>query len=155
LSRLLISRRALCWPLTLMWAAQIYHFSTARYRSEVSWSFLEQLLQTLHVTVSSPTISTLNTIIRKLAHLSEYCFLTLLLYRSIAPERSLHWRPYLAYCSIGIAGLYAVGDEFHQLFVPGRRAALLDWGIDLAGSAIALLVLHSCVPAFFAERDIT
>jgi len=144
LPKLLISRRALCWLLTLVWAAQIYHFSTARYSSETSWSLLEQLFQTLHVTVSSLTISALNTIVRKLAHLIEYCALTLLLYRSLAREEPLRWQPHLAFLSIGIAGLYALGDEFHQLFVPGRHAASLDWGIDLLGAAFAMLVLHGC-----------
>jgi len=146
--KLLISRRGLCWLLTLVWAAQIYHLSTARYSSETSWSLLERLLQTLHVRVSSSTISALNTIVRKLAHLIEYCILTLLLYRSLAREQSLRWRPYLAFLSIGIAGLYALSDEFHQLFVPGRGAAVFDYGIDLVGAAFAMLVLHGCLRFF-------
>jgi VanZ family protein len=148
LPRLLISRRSLCWLLTLVWAAQIYHFSTARYSSETSWCLLEQLLQTLHVKVSSSTISALNMIVRKLAHLIEYCVLTLLLYRSLAREQPLRWRPNLAFWSMGIAGLYALSDEFHQLFVPGRRAAALDCGIDLVGAAFAMLVLHGCFRLF-------
>jgi VanZ family protein len=153
LFRLLISRRGLCWLLTLLWAAQIYHFSTARYRSETSWSLLEHLLQTLHVRVSPSTISALNTIVRKLAHLIEYCILTLLLYRSLAREQPLRWRPRLALASLGIAGLYALGDEFHQLFVPGRHASLLDLGIDVAGAAFAILILHGCF-RFFPSKAV-
>jgi VanZ family protein len=148
LPKLLISRRALCWLLTLAWGAQIYHFSTAHYSSDTSWWLLDQLLQTLHVTVSSSTISVLNTIVRKLAHLIEYCVLTLLLYRSLAREQLLRWRANLAFWSMGIAGSYALGDEFHQLFVPGRRAAALDCGIDLLGAAFAMLLLHGCCRFF-------
>jgi VanZ family protein len=144
LPKLLTVRRGLCWLLTLVWAAQIYHFSTARYSSETSWSVLEQLRQALHMTVSSSTVSALNTVVRKLAHLMEYCVLTLLLYRSLTREEPLRWRPNLAFLSIGIAGLYALGDEFHQLFVPGRGAAALDWGIDLVGATFAMLVVHRC-----------
>jgi VanZ family protein len=144
LPKLLISRRSLCWLLTLVWAVQIYRFSTARYSSETSWSLLEHLLETLHLTVPSSAISALNMIVRKLAHLIEYCVLTLLLYRSLAWAQPLRWRPDLAFWSIGIAGLYALGDEFHQFFVPGRGPASLDWGIDLAGAAFAMLILHSC-----------
>ena len=140
----LISRRRLFGLLTLMWAAQIYRFSTAGYSSHTSWSFLEQLLRTLHVAASSFTISVLNAIVRKLAHFIEYGVLALLLYRSLSREQPPRWRPNLAFWSIGIAGLYAIGDEFHQLFVPGRRAASLDWGIDLVGAAFAMLVLHRC-----------
>jgi VanZ family protein len=143
--RLLISRRAFCWLLTLLWAAQIYNFSTAGYSSEASWSLLEQLRQTLRVTVSSSAISALNLIFRKLAHLIEYCVLTILLYRSFAREQPLRWRPQLARASVGIGSLYALCDEFHQVFVPGRRAAVLDWGIDLSGAVLAMLVLHGCL----------
>jgi VanZ family protein len=153
LFRLLISRRALCSLLTLVWAAQIYRFSTGRYSSDVSWSVLEQLLRKLHLTAPSTTISAINLIVRKLAHLIEYCVLTLLLYRSIAREQPLRWRSNLASWCIAIAGLYAAGDEFHQVFVPGRRAALLDWVIDFAGAAFAMLMLHGCF-RFFAPKVI-
>src|SRR5262249_51614088 len=98
-------RRACYWLLTLVWATQIYHFSTARYSADVSSSLLEQLLQRLLVTVSPSTISVLNLIARKLAHLIEYIVLTLLLYRSLAPERPLRWRPNVVFWSIGIASL--------------------------------------------------
>ena len=87
-------------------------------------------------------------IVRKLAHLIEYSVLTLLLYRSLTRDQPLRWPPHLAFLSIGIAGLYALGDEFHQLFVPGRRAASLDWGIDLVGAAFAMLVLRGCFRFF-------
>ena len=135
-------RRGLFWLFTLLWAAQIYRFSTAGYSSDTSWSFLEHLLHTLHVTASSFTISLLNAIARKLAHLMEYGVLTFLLYRSLARDQALRWRPNLGLWSIGIAGVYAISDEFHQLFVPGRHAAFVDWGIDLVGAAFALLMLH-------------
>ena len=98
--------------------------------------------QTPRVRVSFSTIYALNLIVRKLAHVIEYCILTLLLYRSLAGEQSLRWRLHLAFLSAGIASLYALSDEFHQLFVPGRGASLLDCGIDLAGAVFAMLVLH-------------
>jgi hypothetical protein len=37
-------------------------------------------------------------------------------------------------------GLYALSDEFHQSFVPGRNAALMDVGIDLTGASIGLMI---------------
>ncbi len=37
-----------------------------------------------------------------------------------------------------LAFLYAVSDEFHQSFVPGRYASWVDVMIDSAGAAIAL-----------------
>lgn len=40
-----------------------------------------------------------------------------------------------------LAFLYAVSDEFHQSFVPGRYASWVDVLIDSAGAAIALKTL--------------
>jgi len=37
--------------------------------------------------------------------------------------------------------LYACTDEFHQFFVAGLHASLLDVGVDALGAAIALAVL--------------
>jgi VanZ family protein len=148
LLKLLISRRAFYWLLTLVWAAQIYQFSTARYSPDASWSLLEQLLQKLLGTVSPSAISVLNLIARKLAHLIEYSVLTLLLYRSLVRKRPLHWRPNVVFLSIGITSLYALSDEFHQLFVPGRHAAAVDWGIDLSGAVLAMFLLHGYLRRF-------
>ncbi|MCP4425990.1 MAG: VanZ family protein, partial [Chloroflexi bacterium] len=49
-------------------------------------------------------------------------------------------RPYL-YAFI-ITVLYAVSDEFHQTFVPGRGGRLPDVLIDALGGLTALLVCH-------------
>lgn len=35
--------------------------------------------------------------------------------------------------------LYAITDEYHQSFVPGRNSRLFDIGIDSLGSLIGLL----------------
>jgi VanZ family protein len=42
--------------------------------------------------------------------------------------------------SIGLTFLYAVSDEFHQLFTPGRHSSPLDVAIDLLGASLGLLV---------------
>ena len=39
-----------------------------------------------------------------------------------------------------LAVLYACTDEFHQLFVAGRRASLVDVGMDALGAGIAMAV---------------
>ena len=42
----------------------------------------------------------------------------------------------------GIATAYAVTDEFHQLFVPGRSGQMTDVMIDSGGALVGLLALH-------------
>lgn len=40
-----------------------------------------------------------------------------------------------------IASLYGISDEFHQSFVPGRQADVLDWVADTTGALLAALLL--------------
>lgn len=44
-------------------------------------------------------------------------------------------RPWLA---LAIAVLYAIADEIHQLFVPGRNGWWVDVAVDSAGALLAL-----------------
>jgi hypothetical protein len=68
--------------------------------------------------------------LRKLAHVLEYAGLNLLLYRAFR----LHvYRPSRAWLLAGlVAALYAVSDEWHQTFVPGREGTACD-GIGVMG----------------------
>jgi VanZ family protein len=71
-------------------------------------------------------------LIKKLAHLLAYAVLALLAY--VATGRySVAW---------GIAVLYAMSDEFHQTFIPGRNGTAVDVLIDSLGATLALLTLH-------------
>ena len=69
-------------------------------------------------------------VLRKLAHAAEYGILGALLVRAL---RRLSWA-----LALGVA--YAVSDEIHQSFVPGRQGSPLDVLIDSVG-VIAGVVL--------------
>ncbi len=45
-----------------------------------------------------------------------------------------------ALIGLALASCYGVTDEFHQSFVAGRSADIVDWYSDTVGSAIALFV---------------
>jgi VanZ family protein len=48
--------------------------------------------------------------------------------------------------SVGVLtfiGAIALADELHQLSLPGRNADVIDWVADVAGAAVALLVMSS------------
>ena len=72
-------------------------------------------------------------VLRKLAHATEYAVLGALLVRATA-------RPGLAF---GIGVLYAVSDEAHQLFVPGRHGSPIDVAIDAVGVAVGVALWQS------------
>jgi len=40
-----------------------------------------------------------------------------------------------------IAALYAIGDEFHQSFIPDRVASVGDWAVDILGAAVGVGVV--------------
>ncbi len=74
-----------------------------------------------------------DTVLRKLAHMTEYGLLWLLWWRALGYGDP---RP-----SIAIALLYAVSDELHQSFVDGRHGSPLDVAIDAAGVGLAGLAV--------------
>jgi VanZ family protein len=43
--------------------------------------------------------------------------------------------------AVALAALYGATDEFHQCFVPGRTADVLDWLADFIGAAIGVTVV--------------
>lgn len=82
-------------------------------------------------------IWTLNRIVRKLAHLSEFTILGSLLYTIL--------RRYITYGTviktIGLGMLIASLDEFIQRFSPGRSSQFSDILIDTVGVVIGILVV--------------
>jgi len=75
----------------------------------------------------------------KPAHAFGYLGFGFVIARALA--RGLPPRITLRQALVGlvIASLYAISDEVHQYFVPGRTADVADWYADSIGSAIALL----------------
>jgi VanZ family protein len=86
------------------------------------------------------TFDLLHLMLRKLAHVTEYAIFALLLYSLPVEKAQAPWRPRRAALCILGAALYSLTDEFHQSFVPGRHASLLDCGLDTLGAALAMLV---------------
>lgn len=70
-------------------------------------------------------------ILRKLAHISEYFVLTLLLVNALNQYRLNRKR--LIVFSFLLAFLYACSDEYHQTFIEAREGALKDVLIDSVG----------------------
>lgn len=48
-------------------------------------------------------------------------------------------------CAIAVVAvaIYAVTDEIHQAFVPGRACDILDWLVDVAAASIAIIILSA------------
>jgi VanZ family protein len=72
----------------------------------------------------------------KRLHAVAYSGLALLVYRAVASRAVTH---VAILSALAIAAAYAVGDEVHQMFVPGRTADIYDVAADVAGASVALL----------------
>ena len=82
-------------------------------------------------------LGTLDVVLRKLAHATEYALLTLLWAWALRP--ATRWNVLAAAM---IAVLYAASDEFHQTFVEGRHGSPVDVLVDSAGVLIAIALLR-------------
>lgn len=79
--------------------------------------------------------------VRKLAHFSEFCLLGILIYLNVIEYR----KNKIILLSIVFAFIYAISDEVHQLFVPGRAFAIKDILIDTSGAILGIFVIHLIV----------
>ena len=82
----------------------------------------------------------LNLIIRKNAHAFEY-FILAVLVSAVLFEFTLKGTKALIYIMF-ICLFYAVTDEFHQMFVPGRSSLVSDVLIDFLGSLIGTFIFY-------------
>lgn len=67
-------------------------------------------------------------------HFLEFAVLTWLWWRAFAQWSATSRRaPWLA---LGFVCIYAVFDEWHQSWVPGRSSELRDWMVDAAAAVV-------------------
>ena len=75
----------------------------------------------------------------KVQHAVVYALLAYLTFRAAAVMPRLRRSPALLFTfTLAWSALYALSDEWHQSFVPGRNASAFDWLADVLGAAIAL-----------------
>jgi VanZ family protein len=130
-----MKKKLVSWLLVIVWCIAIYCFS------EFSWFTGENTKRVLDTVLSYLRFgggeeegpSLLNFIIRKLAHLTEFGILAVLVWRALSPKRAAYVGAWL------FATVYAMTDEWHQSFEPGRTAAPKDVAIDSCGALLALI----------------
>lgn len=77
-------------------------------------------------------------LVRKMAHFTEYLILGILVLQLLSDYTKINKRMLIV--SLIICYLYAVSDEVHQIFIPGRTAKVLDTFIDGAGSLVGITI---------------
>lgn len=132
--------KIISWIAVLIWMAFIFYLShqPAKVSSELS-SGVVQLVSGM-LTALFPfmefDIDQLHFFIRKGAHFFAYFTLGLLVLRAILIGRNI--KVYLIGYAFIICVVYAISDEVHQLFIPGRSGELRDVLIDSVGSVTGI-----------------
>ena len=135
----------LCMVLIFAFSAQ-----TADTSSATSGSLIERILSLLPSGFDSMSaarqtelVESLQFFVRKGAHFTVYALLGML---CLQPAYVLvHRVPRAAFWSWCATALYAVTDEIHQYFVPGRSCEVRDMLIDAIGAALGILCLAGIV----------
>ncbi|MBI5182202.1 MAG: VanZ family protein [Nitrospirae bacterium] len=78
----------------------------------------------------------------KIIHLLEYAVLCFLLSKTLSSTLKESVRRYTGLIAIVISLLYAISDEFHQSFVPGRSAEVYDVFADGMGAVLTQIILY-------------
>jgi VanZ family protein len=114
------------WIPVLLWGALIFTLSTSAFSANNTGKIIDPLLRWLVPGISAASVDVGHMLTRKAAHFTEYGILFWLLVRGPMKER-----PYLA---LMLCVVYALTDEGHQVFVPGRTASLYDVALDSTGA---------------------
>lgn len=114
--------------------------------SQLSGGMVSKIVAVIYPNFNSLSVSQqlkitdlLSFIVRKTAHFSEYFVLGALVC-SFANTYKKYKIAIHGILSVVFCLLYAVSDEIHQYFVPGRACRFLDICIDTAGSVIAVFL---------------
>lgn len=122
----------ICWILVVICMGLIYYFSS---RTSTESSSQSGYFVLLFQKIFGNNVVT-DFIVRKSAHCLEFAGLSFLFNIALF-EQTNKIKPLY---SIAFTSLYAVTDEVHQIFVPGRSCQIKDWAIDTTGAIIGTIV---------------
>jgi VanZ family protein len=130
------------WVPLLLWMSVIFGASTELGSPEHTSLFVRPFLLWLDPHMSEETINMVHHCIRKTAHAVEYAILGFLIWRVVRSAAALaaHGPGWHFRLALLLAALYAATDETHQIFVPGREAAVRDVLLDTCGAGLGLAV---------------
>lgn len=129
--------------LIIIWMATIFKFSGQQGTDsgDTSRKFTVAIIQIItgkSLELDDPFIEGIQLFIRKMAHFSIYALGGFLIMNYTYTTEKIMKQKILY--SIAFGAGYAITDELHQFFVPGRSARILDVGIDTAGVITGIFI---------------
>ena len=110
-------------------------------------------IQNLEKQEKEKVLKKIEHIIRKLAHFSLYAVIGFLLMSLMSTYKLKQKNRILVSCSVGL--LYAISDEIHQAFIPGRGPQIGDVIIDFSGVVVGLLISILIVKTLINNKKLT
>lgn len=121
----------------------IFIFGNSLMNGATSGNISGGITQSIHNMLTNMNINieieTLHYIIRKLAHISEYFILGILVILNV--YQYLKEPKYFISYSIGLSLLVSLIDETIQVFVDGRSGNFKDVGFDAIGFVLSILII--------------
>ncbi|MBZ4647637.1 MAG: phosphotransbutyrylase [Clostridia bacterium] len=133
------------WTVVLSWLVLIFYLSTqpAVESDGLSKKVTKVIIETIDRVVELDNgksgmdlVEKFNHIVRKYAHFTSYLVLGLLMMNGFRRSRVKGFRGFIF--SFVFCILYAISDEVHQLFVPGRGVQVTDVLIDSIGAFVGI-----------------
>ena len=126
------------WMPLIIWMTLIFLGSTDVLSAEHTSRFLIPFLRWLDPEISWAALRSIQILVRKIGHLTEYAILAVLVWRALTGS---NWKSSRAFtASLAACALFAASDEFHQSFVPSRTSSIHDVMIDICGALIGLAI---------------
>ncbi|MDF2520150.1 MAG: VanZ family protein [Clostridia bacterium] len=153
-------RRYILWGLVIVWMMVIFGFSSddkeaSSYKSQQITAVVQEVASKMpeDVALVNQLRYISEHIVRKLGHVLEYFMLTML----VIAATLISGKDIKTACKNGvvISLLFAVSDELHQLYTPGRGGQLTDVVIDMTGvvAATVLVLLVSYIRSRFKPYE--
>lgn len=130
------------WLPVLLWAGLIALLSGGEFHTGFTLRSIRAVVSFFLPDASEATLLQINSVARKLAHVTEYFILGLLLWRALRRGAVEAWRLRWALGTLAVGALWAAADELHQHFVRGRSGSVMDVGFDSLGLLLVLLIVY-------------
>jgi len=146
----ILTRKIIYGTLLLIWMGVIFYMSSrSGEESSVASKGITQFVSEIAVKsgvldekdITPDTMALLHKWIRIFAHFFEYMVLGILsfqFFKQFSFKKIIN----VALISLGFCVAYAISDEIHQYFVPGRAMDILDVVTDTLGSITGISVLY-------------
>jgi VanZ family protein len=135
-------KTVLSWAVVIFWMAVIFSLSSqaAEQSDQLSMEIAEIITQVAEKAVPANDIEVVsfNRFVRKNAHFIAYLVLGLLVINAMRCSGFCGYKS--VFLALFLCVIYAISDEIHQLYVPGRGCQVKDIIIDSTGAAAGIFL---------------